>query len=97
MLRHVAHVRSDVSEERIVFIIRVIRIGELQATLTVTSQRDLLLVTANVVHSSPILVTLMEKAIGSSETSVLTRATQLNSTEDDILQYSLCLLFLLTL
>jgi hypothetical protein len=32
------------------------------------------LVTANVVHSSPILLTLME-ALNSSETSVLTRAT----------------------
>jgi hypothetical protein len=35
-----------------------------------------LLVTANVVPSSPILVTLMKEALISSETSVLTRATQ---------------------
>jgi hypothetical protein len=34
-----------------------------------------LLVTANVVPSSPILLTLMMEALSSSETSVLTRAT----------------------
>jgi hypothetical protein len=43
-----------------------------------------LLVTANVVPSSLILVTLMMQAIRSSETSVLTRATQLHIPEDDI-------------
>jgi hypothetical protein len=43
-----------------------------------------LLVTANVVPSSPILVTLMN-AIRSSETSVLTRATWRNNLEDGIL------------
>jgi hypothetical protein len=35
-----------------------------------------LLVTASVVPSSPILVTLMKEALGSSETSVLTRTTR---------------------
>jgi hypothetical protein len=35
-----------------------------------------LLVTANVVPSSPILVILMREALRSSETSVLTRATE---------------------
>jgi hypothetical protein len=67
MLRRVAVVRADVSEERIAFI-RVTRICELGTTLAVTSNITFLhsmrrlLVTANVVPSSPILVTLMMEA-----------------------------------
>jgi hypothetical protein len=44
-----------------------------------------LLVTVNVAHSSPILVILMMVALRSSETSVLTRATQHNSPENGML------------
>jgi hypothetical protein len=64
MLRRVALVRTDVSEERSASFIRVTKICELGTTLALTTdarceERSVrrLLVTASVVPSSPILVT----------------------------------------
>jgi hypothetical protein len=82
MLRRVALVRTDVSEEPGASFIRVTRIGELGTTQAATSNRrtlrrnSRLLVAACVVPSSPILITLMKEGPGSYETSVLTRATR---------------------
>jgi hypothetical protein len=67
MLRREALVKTDVSEERIGSIIRVTRTGELGITLGHCCVRRFL-VAANVVPSSPILVTLMMEGLHSSET-----------------------------
>jgi hypothetical protein len=94
MLRHVALVRTDVSEELSASFIRVTRIGELGTKLAVTSNRCTLrrkyffarlLVTANVFPSSLIHVTLKMETIRSSEMSVLKRATRRNTPEVSIL------------
>jgi hypothetical protein len=63
MLRRMALVGTDVSEEHITSIIRVTETSELGKTLAVTSNR-----------STPILVTLKMEALRSSETSVLNKS-----------------------
>jgi hypothetical protein len=86
MLRRVTLVRTDVSEELSASIMRMTRIGELGTMLAVIrNRRTLLLVTANVVPSSPILITLMMKELSFSEMSVHTRTTRRNIPGDSIL------------
>jgi hypothetical protein len=71
-----ALVRTDGPEKTSASIIRVIFPRRMRR----------LLLTANVVPSSPILVTLMMQAQSSSETSIFTTATQRNIPKDGILR-----------
>jgi predicted hotdog family 3-hydroxylacyl-ACP dehydratase len=75
MLCHVALVRTEVSEELSASFIRVKFLRSVRQ----------LLVTASVVPSSPVLVTLMKEALSSSETSVFTSTTRCNIPEDTVL------------
>jgi hypothetical protein len=78
MLRRVALVRIEVSEKCIASNIRMTRFGDPETTLVFSSNRNFeyffaafrLLVTINVVPSSPNLVTLMLEAIHFSESYV---------------------------
>jgi hypothetical protein len=106
LLRCVPLVRTDVSEESSAFIVRVRKIGELGRTLAAASNLatearflshilflfSLLwfLVTANVVPSTSILITLIMEVIIYSETSVRTRATRRNIPGDGILHFLVC-------
>jgi hypothetical protein len=93
MLHRVALARIYDSEERSESIIRVTRIGELGTRLVVTSNQRTLkrqLVTANLLLSSPLLVTLMVEALNSFETSAIARAALRNISEDRTLLSTKC-------
>jgi hypothetical protein len=81
MIRRVVLVRTYVLEELHASIVRVIEIDELSFLRRVRR----LVITANFVPNSPILVALTMEPLSSSEMSVPTRATRRNNPEDTIL------------
>jgi phosphotransacetylase len=81
MLRRAALVSTDVLEELSHSFIRM----TIQSDFLFLCSARPLLVTDNVVPSSPNLVSLKIEALRSSETSVITRATRHNVPEDGIL------------
>jgi hypothetical protein len=93
MLHRVALLRTDVSEKLSASIIRVTRICEIETMLPLTSNRRFvfhrsvrrLLVTANVVPTSPILFTMIMEVLRSTDTSVLTKTTRCNISDNAIL------------
>jgi hypothetical protein len=99
MLHSVGLVRTDISVERIASIITVTRTGQIGTMLAVlatdTCREETrvcvrrLLVTANI-PGSPILLAMMIGMLGSSETSVLTRATWHYIPEDGTLHSHCC-------
>jgi hypothetical protein len=83
MWHHVAVVTTDVSEERIVSIIRV------EAMVLFLRSVLQLLVTANL-FSSPILSALMMEEIRSTETTIPTKTTRSHMPEDGMLDIVSC-------
>jgi hypothetical protein len=83
MLRRVALVTIDFSEELSASIVRVTRIGELGTTLVCNQQPT------HAAKKSPTLVTLTMEALSSFETSVLTRAIRHHISEEDFLHEDL--------
>jgi hypothetical protein len=77
---------AHVSKDRIISIIRV-------KLITLRTSMFQLLITAKVVLSTPIFVTLMMEAIGSSGTLVLTRTKWRNIPEYGSLQHVSCASF----